>query len=936
MAPSSFSLLLRHFSKHHHLHLRHHQHYRHFTSPLIRHFSHSTPPHSSTEPPKPSSLSSRLSFVFEKIDEIEKERAEKDDALQRIRAWRESKKKNKESDDGSVNNLENEKLGLGFSGTGTDGGEEIRNLDGDVDVAAVGGLEEGKKVGLMKKEIELAHPWPEWVALMERLVHQNYFDHRRKDEDQMIECLGSIDVPGFAEEEGFDFTRDWKTVHAAIINFGKDRFDLLRSLSRQDIQAFVGYGCPSTDKKVVFSAKLLRKHAHLDEGDVCSSCSLRTKCERAYLVTNKEDEARTIDVMRVILTYGFDPINGSVENKSLLKHKSVKTVVRKLLHEVVRLSAVPIDPNLPPPVIKKRPPKVKQPPPPPKRRVGRDDVEMKKGDWLCPKCNFMNFAKNSVCLQCDAKRPKRQLLPGEWECPQCNFLNYRRNMTCFNCEHKRPPDEYTETQMQSRQERPVTRLERAPDREQLSNAWNFDFDDDESDGADVAAFEYADARAMNEDHHLDNPPENGTYSRPQENQSGSSRTPRFQEKESPMPMPMQAKHSMGFDDFDDEDDDIDSYELDNQNRNQKQEAPSLRFSDVENEGYSDAEGDDENPGYSRRRSSSYPESPRSLHQQGSVSDSGDDDSDKDLPVNPKWRSSHVAGSGQRNKASRGSSKKMSFDSDEDDDRLVFGSDDDIEEGFTSRQRRANHYDSDERDLGRGKQSNQNRKRSGFDGSFVKDNDFDDDYGRSRGSHGSHRDSFDNVRGRLSMRGGSRGSQRDSFDNERGDSSMRGGSRGRQRDSFENEYEDSSMSEGSRGRQRGSFDNYRGRGGSSMRGGPRGSQWDSFEDERGRGGSSMRGGPRGSRRDSFDSERGRGGSNLRGGPRGSRRDSFDSERGHGGWSMRGGPRGSQRDSFDNDRGSGGSSTRGGNRGSQRGSFDNGRGRRGSRTSSGYGR
>lgn len=34
------------------------------------------------------------------------------------------------------------------------------------------------------------------------------------------------------------------------------------------------------------------------------------------------------------------------------------------------------------------------------------------------RCDFMNFAKNTVCLQCDAKRPKRQLLPGEWECPQ--------------------------------------------------------------------------------------------------------------------------------------------------------------------------------------------------------------------------------------------------------------------------------------------------------------------------------------------------------------------------------------------------------------------------------------------------------------------------------------------------------------------------------------
>lgn len=34
----------------------------------------------------------------------------------------------------------------------------------------------------------------------------------------------------------------------------------------------------------------------------------------------------------------------------------------------------------------------------------------------------MNFAKNTVCLQCDAKRPKRQLLPGEWECPRLAYL----------------------------------------------------------------------------------------------------------------------------------------------------------------------------------------------------------------------------------------------------------------------------------------------------------------------------------------------------------------------------------------------------------------------------------------------------------------------------------------------------------------------------------
>lgn len=106
-------------------------------------------------------------------------------------------------------------------------------------------------------------------------------------------------------------------------------------------------------------------------------------------MTNKEDEARTIDIMRLLFTFGFDPMNGAVVNDSLLKRKTVKTVVRKLLHEVVKLGSVPIDPTLTPPVIKKPPPKVKQPPPPPKRRVGRDDVEMKKGDWLCPKYVFL-------------------------------------------------------------------------------------------------------------------------------------------------------------------------------------------------------------------------------------------------------------------------------------------------------------------------------------------------------------------------------------------------------------------------------------------------------------------------------------------------------------------------------------------------------------------
>ncbi|XP_059652431.1 uncharacterized protein LOC132299684 [Cornus florida] len=790
----------------------------------------------SSDPNKPTSLSARLSFVFDQIDAIEKERSEKDETLQRIRAWRESKK-NKNNED--TKNLGSDSPELGSSelkSTGLDSGE----------LEAKKNEERG---GLMKKAVELVHPWPEWIELMERLVHQNYFDHRRKDEDKMIEDLG-FDMSQVAEE-GIDFMRDWKTVQTACINFGKDRFDILRSLSRQDIQILVGHGCPSADKKVVFSAKLLRKHVHLDEGDVCSSCSLRNSCERAYLITNKEDEARTIDVMRVILTYGFDPVNGSVVNESLLKIKSVKTVIRKLLHEIVKLSAVPIDPNLPPPVINKPPPKVKQPPPPPKKRVGRDDIEMKKGDWLCPKCDFMNFAKNTVCLQCDGQRPKRQLLPGEWECPKCNFLNYRRNMACFHCEHKRPPDEFTENQMQERQRGPRTSMEKVPSRAEVSNAWNFDFDDNESDGADVATFEYADSRNMNDDFPLDSRV-HGENIRGAEDFHNASKNPRVCERE--YSDPGQKKPGMGFDDFDDEEDDVDSYELDTQNSNQVKKNSSIDFSEVE--GYSDSEDIEVYGGNrlapQRTRSLSHNKPLKPIHKKTPISGSEDDeldfDSDEDLPVHPNWKSSHVADSRQGNRRKGG----RSFGSDEELE-LSSGSEDFANKDFGPRQNKGNRRGSSRGDFRRGGRSDtyddddesglesgdddrrsfrgsrrgnkagagntsRGRGRSDFSGpSRSRSNDmmgdrrkpFNDNFNRSsRGSHGNNRSSrgpqrddygrhrvndreagFQNSRG--TRRGGFGNRQREVSDREAGfqnfGGTRRGGFGNRQREGSNNSY-----------------------------------------------------------------------------------------------------------------------------------------------------
>ncbi|KAL5566064.1 hypothetical protein UlMin_029228 [Ulmus minor] len=636
-----------------------------------RSFSTSSP---DTKPSSP--LSARLSFVFDQIDAIEKERSEKDETLQRIRAWRESKKaQNPEPEVASGDKESNSAASSAESELVFDSRQR----------------ESERSLGV-KSEVELVHPWPEWIELMERLVQQNYFDHRRKDEDRMIQESGfDPSQVASADSAGLDF-KNYKLVQTACINFGKDRFDILRSLSRQDIQILVGFGCPSADKKVVFSSKLLRKHVHLDEGDVCSSCSLRNSCERAYLLTFKEEEARTIDIMRVLLAYGFDP-NG-VANESLLKRKSVKTVVRKLLHQVVKLSSVPIDPNLPPPVIKKPPPKVKQPPPPPRKRVGRDDIEMKKGDWLCPKCDFMNFAKNAVCLQCDAKRPKRQLLPGEWECPQCNFLNYRRNTACFHCDCKRPPDEFVENKMQDNLHGPRMKMDKAATRSEVSNAWNFDFDDNESDGADVAAFEYADSSVMEEGSPLDNQAHGGDSGRPEYDFNKASRLPGARDEEHSNAY--SSRPGIGFDDFDDEeDDDIDSYELVTSNKNSAHKASSNDFSDFEGlSGSEDIEHSD-NKLHSRHRTPPRSSNKQSKPMRKRVSFSGSDDDDldsdpeKELSSHPKWKSSHVADSRPRGRGSRGPSKALSFGSD--DELGLSDTDDDLDENFGQGRGKANNF-----------------------------------------------------------------------------------------------------------------------------------------------------------------------------------------------------------------------------------------------------
>ncbi|KAK2969563.1 hypothetical protein RJ640_000078 [Escallonia rubra] len=313
---------------------------------------------------------------------------------------------------------------------------------------------------------QISHPWLEWVGLMEQLLKAGYFEETGNEN-------------GNPFQNGKLGSKDMNHIRTACLNFARDRFDLMRCFSRKDIEVVAGSGCPSVDRKVVNSGKRLRAHVGIEERHVCSSCILRGNCERAYMKACKDGAGRTVDVMRFLLPYGLDYITNSVENKPGL-NKTVKESVRRLMKEMVGFSMQDIDRD----TTKVIPPTLNSSSQSNSTYQGdsrinvpvkqgnwicpkcdflnsarnikclrcdvifqqrfhkqgedQDHFPLKKGDWICDKCNFLNFARNTRCLQCKENPPKRHLNPGEWECDSCNYINFRKNMVCLKCDHKRP------------------------------------------------------------------------------------------------------------------------------------------------------------------------------------------------------------------------------------------------------------------------------------------------------------------------------------------------------------------------------------------------------------------------------------------------------------------------------------------------------------------
>jgi DNA polymerase zeta len=323
-----------------------------------------------------------------------------------------------------------------------------------------------------------------------------------------------------------------------------------------------------------------------------------------------------------------------------------------------------------------------------------------------------------------------------------------------------------ENKMEERQHGSRTRSEKIVSHPEVSSACNFDFDDNESDGADVAAFEYADSAAIVEDLPLGIQTQEGNSGQNTDDFSGPRRISRAYS------VPEHDGFGRGFDDFDDEDD-IDSYELDTQNDKPARKASQNNFSD---QGISDLEGDggsDYNLGIRLRTSPSVkPSKPK--HHRRAFSGSDDEldiDSDEERSVHPKWKSSHVADIRNKNRGGvpTGPSKGLSFGSDEE-----LELDSDVDDDSGSSHRRQGRKGSGRRNFERnsdlddasfsGSESDNNHRRSwrnrtggnklesgrrgnhfrGRDHDFVRDNEM-----RSKGKMGDRRKSWGDDFGRSS-------------------------------------------------------------------------------------------------------------------------------------------------------------------------------------------
>ncbi|KAH9620646.1 hypothetical protein KSS87_006367 [Heliosperma pusillum] len=243
-------------------------------------------------------------------------------------------------------------------------------------------------------------PWPEWSHFVARVSAASAALERRNEVNSDEFAVSNQLTDAFFNDV------------TAFLAFARQHPSLVWSLPREDIEVIIENVSPTL---------------FMDAATTTS----RMKSFLAGGATHvpESDGASTVDLMKFLLSYVHMAFVSSEEVRISDK---VELSVRKLFSELVKLSGTSSE-SIAPSVQTRFPEGYGLGP-----VSSGSNIEMKRGDWICTRCNFMNFAKNKQCLQCEELRPKKFLTGSEWECLQCDFFNFGRNVVCLRCECKRP------------------------------------------------------------------------------------------------------------------------------------------------------------------------------------------------------------------------------------------------------------------------------------------------------------------------------------------------------------------------------------------------------------------------------------------------------------------------------------------------------------------
>ncbi|KAK6934110.1 hypothetical protein RJ641_034265 [Dillenia turbinata] len=174
-----------------------------------------------------------------------------------------------------------------------------------------------------REEPQLKELSADAIVLANELYKEGYFNSAN-----FLPPIG-FDVSCLNSLHALNFTK------FAAERFGKDHHEIAKWLSGSDLKKVALFGCPSLDRKDVFSAKRLRRYFRIQEDIVCGECILRNSCKfvNQSVWRGDSNNFNLAVVMRILTVYALELGPGE-----LVVPEDVKASIIRLLKQVLSLS----------------------------------------------------------------------------------------------------------------------------------------------------------------------------------------------------------------------------------------------------------------------------------------------------------------------------------------------------------------------------------------------------------------------------------------------------------------------------------------------------------------------------------------------------------------------------------------------------------------------